>query len=138
MKTNLFFLTLICLLGVTPLAGQNKADDIVGYYYCIDPFTKEASQNYIYKEADGSYSGKVVWVANPNLQHHVNLVFLTGLKFNAKDNEWENGKLIYPGKNGTYKTYMSLSSPTQLRVRGYWGMAMLGKTVYWTKEDKKR
>jgi uncharacterized protein (DUF2147 family) len=138
MKKNSVFFALLCLLGALSLAGQNKADDITGYYYCIDPFTKEASQNQIYKAVDGTYEGKVVWVANPKLQHHVNLVFLTGLKFNSKENEWENGKLIYPGKNGVYKTYMSLLSPTQLKVRGYWGVAMLGKTVYWTKEEKKR
>jgi uncharacterized protein (DUF2147 family) len=138
MNIRIYFLALICLLEWLSLAGQNRADDIVGYYYCTDPFTKEASQNQIYKAVDGTYEGKVVWVANPELRHHVNLVFLTGLKFNAKENEWEDGKLIYPGKNGVYKTYMSLLSPTQLKVRGYWGMAVLGKTVYWTKEKMKR
>ena len=32
-----------------------KADDIIGYYYSVDPFSKEGSQNYIYKAADGTY-----------------------------------------------------------------------------------
>jgi len=128
----------VCLLRVLPLAGQNKADDIIGYYYCVDPFSNEASQNYIYKNPDGSFSGKIVWVANPKFKDYINHVFLTGLKYNAKDNEWAEGTLTYPGKSGTFKTYMSFASSTQLKVRGYWGVAVLGKTMYWTKENSKR
>lgn len=124
-------------LCVTALVAQ-KADDIVGYYYSIDPFSKEGSQNYIYKAADGTYEGLVSWVSNPAKKKFLNYVFLKGLKYNEKEKEWQNGVLTYPGKKGTYKTYMSIEPDGRLKVRGYWGMAMLGKTVYWTKESHKR
>ncbi len=131
---------ILCLLFVAISCTLNaqKADDIVGYYYSIDPFSKEGSQNYIYKAADGTYEGLVSWVSNPEKKKFLNYVFLKGLKYNAKDHEWQGGVLTYPGKKGTYKTYMSIEPDGRLKVRGYWGVAMLGKTVYWTKESKKR
>jgi len=132
------FLFIIGLFFAVSLTAQNNADDIVGYFYSIDPFTKEPSQNYIYKAADGTYEGKVVWVQNPKLKHHLGYVFLTKLTFNPKENEWQNGVMLYPGKNGTYKAYMSITPDGKLKVRGYWGFSMLGKTLYWTREQELR
>jgi len=135
---KVFLFSIIILCGIVKISAQDAAADaVIGYYFCVDPFTGEESQNYIYKAADGTYQGKVVWVKNPKLEHHVGLIFLKNLKYNEEDNEWQNGTLIYPGKKGSYKTYMSLSGNT-LKVRGYWGFALLGKTVYWTKESKQR
>ena len=120
------------------LSAQNSADDIVGYYYTEDPFSKEGSQTYIYKTADGKYEGKVCWVENVEKKHFLGHVFLTNLSFNAKDNEWQNGVIKYPGRNGTYKMYMKFDGENRLKVRGYWGVAMLGKTMYWPKESAQR
>lgn len=74
---------MVCALT---LSAQNSADDIVGYYYTEDPFSKEGSQTYIYKTADGKYEGKVCWVENVEKKHFLGHVFLTNLSFNAKDN----------------------------------------------------
>ena len=115
-----------------------KADDIIGYYYSVDPFSKEGSQNYIYKAANGTYEGMVTWVSNPEKKKFLGYVFLKGLEFNAEKKEWENGTLTYPGKKGTYKTYMSFEKNGTLKVRGYWGVSLLGKTVYWPREKAKR
>ena len=130
-------LFIINLFFAVSLAAQNKADDIVGYYYSIDPFSKEPSQNYIYKTADNTYEGKVVWVQNPELKFREGYVFLKNLTFNQKDNEWQNGVMLYPGKKGTYKAYMSFYDG-KLKVRGYWGISMLGKTLYWVRETEMR
>ena len=115
-----------------------KADDIIGYYYSVDPFSKEGSQNYIYKAANGTYEGMVTWVSNPEKKKFLGYVFLKGLKFNAEKKEWQDGVLTYPGKKGTYKTYMSFEKNGTLKVRGYWGVSLLGKTVYWPREKNRR
>ena len=121
-----------------------KADDIVGFYYTIDPFSDEESQVEIYKEKDGSYSGKVVWIKSEKNRKDEGYFFLWDLKYNEKDQEWQNGKIKYPGKPGTFDTYMKFEGNTstilgnRLKVRGYWKLGFLGKTVYWTKETKKR
>jgi uncharacterized protein (DUF2147 family) len=132
------FLLIICLFCFDFLTAQNLADDIVGYYYSIDPFTKEPSQNYIYKISENVYEGKVVWVSNPKLKSYEGFVFLKNLTFNPQENEWQHGVMYYPGKKGTYKAYMSFSEASKLKVRGYWGISMLGKTIFWTKEQGAR
>ena len=133
---KLFFI--ISLFFAVSLTAQNKADDIVGYFLSTDPFTKELSQNYIYRAADGTFEAKVVWVQNPKLKHHEGLVFMKNLVFNPKKNEWENGKMIYPGKKGNYRADMSITSDNKLKVRGYWGVELFGKTLYWTREKEAR
>lgn len=138
MKKVLFIL-LFALVPAAIFAQKNHPDDICGYYYMVDPFSDEASQVHIFKNKEtGKYDGLVAWVGNAAKKPYLNLVFLKGLKFNAKSNEWEDGVIKYPGKSGTYKMYMRFESPTKLRVRGYWGVSLLGKTMYWTKEKQKR
>lgn len=122
----------------TTLFAQN-ADDVCGYYYCVDPFSKEASQCEIYKAADGTYEGKVVWTKNPKGRDQIGLVFMKGLKYNAKDNEYQGGKIKYPGKPGTYKTYVRLVDGGRiLKMRGYLGVSLFGMTVDWKREDELR
>ncbi|MDR0831019.1 MAG: DUF2147 domain-containing protein [Prevotellaceae bacterium] len=134
-KYIIILLSIFCAINIS---AQENADKIIGYYYSIDPFSGEESQNEIYPAKDGTYEGRVVWVKNKKFQNQVNLVFLKGLKFNEKENEWQNGVLVYPGKSGTFKTYMSFDGKNRLKVRGYWGVSLFGKTIYWTKEEKLR
>ena len=116
-----------------------KADDILGIYFCVDPFSKKQSQAQIYKAADGTYEAKVVWTNDIKGQDQVGLVFMHGLTYNAKDNEYQNGKIKYPGKNGTYKAYIRIvDGGKTLKMRGYLGVSLFGMTVDWKREDKVR
>ena len=130
---NIVFLS--CLIGAT---AQNKADDIIGYYLTVDPFTDAVSQVQIYKTANGSYEGLVSWAKDADCKKYEGLVFLKNLSFNVKENEWEKGVISYPGRSGTYSAYLKFDANGQLKVRGYWGVSLLGKTVYWTRENVKR
>ena len=132
-------LLLIVILGtVNFLFAQNEPDDIVGYYLNEDPFSGTISQVYIYNAGNGVYEGIVIWTQDEERKIYEGLVFMKGLTFNAKDNEWHNATFIYPGKNGKFKAYMRLEKDGRLRVRGYWGISMLGKTLYWPREQKSR
>lgn len=135
---KLVFLLLLATLSSSYSHAQNKADDIIGYYFLVDPFSGEESQAYIYKNASGKYDGKVVWVGNVKKKSFLNYVFLENLVFNPDKQEWENGIIKYAGKSGVYKTYMSFVSKNKIKVRGYWGVSWLGKTLYWTKESSRR
>ena len=135
MKKTLFA-TLLCLFSLTIFA-QNP-DAICGIYHMTDPFSKEGSQVEIYKTNDGSYAGKVVWVENPSKKKFLGLVFLTNLRYNSEKKEYQNGTLKYPGKSGTFSTFMSIVENKNLKVRGYWGVSALGKTMYWYREEKVR
>lgn len=128
---------LFILLAVMSYA--QKADDICGIYHSKDPFSKEGSQCEIYKAANGTYEAKVVWVENPKKKDQLGLVFMTGLTYNAKEKEYQNGKLKYPGKSGTYKTFIRLTDDKKtMKMRGYLGVSLFGMTVDWTRESKLR
>ena len=95
------------MLAVFAATGYaQNADDICGIFHSKDPFSKEGSQCEIYKASDGTYEAKVVWVENPKKKNQLGLVFMKGLTYNAKDKEYQNGKIQYPGKKGTYKAFI--------------------------------
>jgi hypothetical protein len=132
------FLLFSLLLSPFSLFSQNKPDDIVGYYLNEDPFSGAISQIYIYNPGDGTYEGIVIWVNEEKRKIYEGLVFLKGMTFNAKENEWQNASMIYPGKSGKFKAYMRVEKDGRLRVRGFWGISMLGKTFYWEREQTSR
>lgn len=47
------------------------------------------------------------------------------------DDEWSGGTITDPKSGRTYRAKMSLDGPTRLRVRGYVGFSMLGRTQVW-------
>ena len=51
--------------------------------------------------------------------------FMTGFTF--KDGEYVNGKIYDPESGKTYNCKMWLDD-SQLKVRGYWGVSLLGRT----------
>ena len=135
-KNLLLFIFLSSIESV--IFAQNKPDDIVGYYLNTDPFSGALSQVYIYNAGNGTYESIVIWVREEERKKYEGLVFMHGMTFNEKENEWQNGSMIYPGKSGKFKAYMRLEKDGRLRVRGYWGVSMLGKTLFWTPEKESR
>ena len=131
--------TIITLIVFVAASYAQKADDILGIYFCVDPFTKKQSQAEIYKAADGTYEAKVVWTNDIKGQNFVGLKFMWGLTYNAEKNEYQNGKIKYPGKKGTYKSFVRIvDGGKTLKMRGYLGVSLLGMTVEWTRESKVR
>ena len=139
-KKIIFYILLLISVNCIDnhIIAQNKPDDIVGYYLNEDPFSGAISQVYIYNAGNGTFEGIVIWVDQKERKKYEGLVFMTGLIFNVKDNEWQNANFIYPGKNGKFKAFMRIEKDGRLRVRGYWGISMLGKTLYWPRESESR
>lgn len=130
-------------------AQEVKADDILGVWLNED---KDAHVD-IYKDGD-KYFGKVVWLKDPIREETgkpkldrenqdeslrsrpvMGLLLLNNFVFDG-DDEWEDGT-IYDPKNGkTYKCYMEFDEDDnldKLKVRGFIGFSMLGRTTYWTR-----
>jgi uncharacterized protein (DUF2147 family) len=62
----------------------------------------------------------------------VGMQMLDGFSY-AGDNRWEGGT-IYDPKNGkTYKCKITLAEPNQLKVRGFIGISLIGRTETWTR-----
>lgn len=150
LKAILFLMATMLILPFSQIKAQDfNADDIVGTWLNED---KDA-QVEIYKEGN-IYNGKIVWLLNPideetgkpklddknedvSLQSRpvMGLLLLHDFVFDG-DDEWEDGK-IYDPKNGkTYSCYMEFEDEDDmntLKIRGYIGISLIGRTTYWTK-----
>ena len=108
MKITITAVLLVISMAFTATVNaQNKPDKIVGYYLTFDDETgAEKSQVQIYKDPNGKYYGKVVWLKEPldkagkpkvddknpdvKLQKRaiIGLEMLKGFKFDESENEW--------------------------------------------------
>jgi uncharacterized protein (DUF2147 family) len=138
----------LCLLFGFQTFAQ-KADDLVGVWFNEEKDGKVE----VFKKADGTYSGKIVWVKNDfnedgskpkrdrknpeeKLRNRVlsGLVILNGPRWDASDKEWEGGQ-IYDTKSGkTYSCYCKLQPNGTLYFKGFvTGMPFLGRSTVWTR-----
>ena len=136
-------ITLLALLF--PLIGFSQS--IIGKWKTIDDVTGNAKSIIeIYKE-NGKFYGKVAEILTPDEADKVcslcegskkdqriqGMILLTDL---VKDgNEWNDGEILDPNNGKTYSCYITLEKDDKLKVRGYIGFSLLGRTQYWYKVE---
>lgn len=139
------FLALIIVAFCLPLLAQ-KGEDITGNWFNGE----KSSQIQIFKTTAGNYAGKIIWLKEPNdedgkakvdhknpdkkLQSRalMNLVILTGLDYKGKNN-YEGGKIYDPKSGKTYSCKAELADNNTLKLRGYIGVSLVGRTDTWTR-----
>jgi uncharacterized protein (DUF2147 family) len=146
---------IICALLILPIisavAQTEAADKIIGTYYVSDDTSDEDCKVKITKDKSGTYSGRIIWVKNPNFKDgtpkrdiknpdpakrstpgdQIPLVF--HFRYDAKKNQWVDGEIYDPIHGKMYKCKMWFESENVLRVRGYIGVPALGRTMTWKK-----
>ncbi|WP_185781473.1 DUF2147 domain-containing protein [Croceivirga lutea] len=60
------------------------------------------------------------------------LVIIEGLEEDG--DEYNGGTILDPENGKTYKCYVELASDDKLKVRGYLGFALIGRTQYWVRK----
>lgn len=132
---------------VLALVFKLSAQDITkGTWY-----NDEKSAKLQFYETNGKLFGKIIWLKDPNKNgkprtdefnpndklKSAPLLGLVFLKNFEKDGEkaWKDGTIYDPKSGKTYSSNMKLVSPTQLDVRGYIGISLIGKTSKFTKAD---
>ena len=150
-KPILLMLVLILWSGTSVIAQAYQADDIVGTW-----LNEEGTGQVEIFKVGSNYYGKIVWLETPNdsitglprtdkenpdpsekIKPLLGLVNLKGFVFDG-DNEWKEGT-IYDPKNGkTYSCYMKFEdeSKKKLKIRGFIGISLLGRTTWWTPVKK--
>jgi len=120
------------MIAQSPLGIWKNIDDSDGV---------EKSHIEIYEE-DGIVYGKVVKLLpaatitvckkckgdNKNAPL-LNMVILKGLKKNGE--KWSDGLILDPAKGKEYKCFIALEDEKTLKVRGYIGNPLFGRTQYW-------
>src|SRR5215204_1957148 len=143
MKLKMVLLFLMIAFKYTTLA-QAKADDIVRIWLTAG---KEPAKIQVYKSGQ-KYYGKILSLKNPlkngkpkmdennpdkskRNQQIIGLVILADFEFD--DDEWDAGKIYDPESGKTYSCFLTLKDRSTLKVRGYIGVSLLGRTEIWTK-----
>jgi len=147
MKKRIVFLIVIASLISLVVHSQNKADDIIGIWLTGG---KEPAKIQVYRSGEKFY-GKIIWLKNPTengkqrldinnpdnkkqVNPIIGLIMLTGFKFDG-DDEWKGGDIYDPESGKTYTSYIYLKDTNTLRVRGYVGISLFGRTETWTRTD---
>ena len=124
--------------------SQIKADDILGVWLTSG---KEPAKIQIYKSGQ-KYYGRIVSLQNPlnngkpkmdinnpdklkRNQQILGLIILIGFEFDG--DEWNDGKIYDPESGKIYSCYLSIKNESALKVRGYIGVSLFGRTETWTK-----
>lgn len=127
--------------------SQTNAEDIIGVWLTTG---KEPAKIQIFKSEE-TYYGKIIWLQNPMKNNKpkvdennpdkikrneqiIGLTILNGFKFDGEQ-EWEDGNIYDPESGKTYKCYLSLINKSTLKVRGYVGISLFGRTELWTRTN---
>jgi uncharacterized protein (DUF2147 family) len=138
---------LLTMALVAALAAANPAhaeDSPVGYWTTIDDDGKTPSSVIQIYPKGKKLFGKIVQLIRPRekdpkctacegSRKNQRILGMEILRdFERDDDEWSGGHILDP-RNGTeYKCYMQLlEGGKRLKVRGYVGIALLGRTQYW-------
>ena len=135
--------TIIILL----FAFSTNAQTIFGKWNSTNDETGEVdSVVEVYKKKGKAYA-KIIEIKNPDRKNAVctecegenknkrilGLNILTGLEKN--DNEWSGGEILDPRNGKVYKCYIELVKDNKLKLRGYIGVSLFGKTKYWYRAE---
>ena len=146
-------LLLAAVVALGSLVGDAAAaaGSPVGYWKTIDDESGNArSVVQLYKKGDKVF-GRIVQLyrqpgeeADPlcdecepplNKQKVVGLEILSGLE--QDDDEWSDGDILDPNNGKTYSCTIEVQDGgKKLKVRGYLGISLLGRTQYWHRVPK--
>lgn len=137
MKTKLLYLFLF--VGNFAIDAQT----IFGKWKTVDDVTSETKSIVEIYEKNGKAYARIVQVLEKGKENAIcskcpgekknkplkGLEIINGLM--KKGTEWTNARIIDPKTGKEYKCVLSLESENKLRVRGYIGFSLMGRTQYW-------
>ncbi|HBS52745.1 MAG TPA: DUF2147 domain-containing protein [Flavobacterium sp.] len=130
---------LFCITVMTSMQSQS----VIGKWKTIDDTTGEAKSIVEVFSKSGKIYAKVVDILDPATKNNLckqcsgedknkpilGLIIIKGL---SKDgSEYNSGEILDPKNGKLYKCALSLESKDKLKVRGYIGFSLLGRTQYW-------
>lgn len=145
----------LLLLPVTQ-AGAEPADEVLGTW--LMDTGKHRAHIQISRE-DNQYEGRISWLEEPTYPANdrrgmpgeikidrdnpdralrdrplIGLTILEGVTYDG-DGQW-SGTIYAPDQGRTYKAKLHLTEEGVLKVRGYVGITLLGRTMEWTRPDE--
>jgi len=141
MKRSVIYSVIFVFAGIISMQAQS----VIGKWKTIDDETGAAKSIVEIYQNNGKVYGKVVQVLEKGKEDKVceeckgdkknkpikGMVIIDGLSKN--DDEWDGGKILDPKSGKEYKCVIRLENENKLKVRGYVGFSLLGRTQYWTR-----
>ncbi|AYN03395.1 DUF2147 domain-containing protein [Flavobacterium sp. 140616W15] len=125
--------------------GNVQSQSVIGKWKTIDDETGEAKSIVEVYEQSGKIYGKIIRILR---KEHVNdvcslcpganknkpilgMVIINGLKKDG--DEYKGGTILDPTTGKTYKCNITLDGVDKLKLRGFIGISLLGRTQYWSR-----
>ncbi len=121
------------------------SQSVIGKWKTIDDETGVEKSIVEISEKNGKISAKIIEIFD--VQHRnrkcelctgddkdkpiLGFTIIKGLT--KEGNEYNGGKITDPKNGKSYKCYLTLESKDKLKIRGYIGFALIGRTQYWTR-----
>jgi uncharacterized protein (DUF2147 family) len=125
------------------LTTTSFSQTVIGKWKTMDDETGKAKSIVEIYEKSGKIYGRILEILE---EEHRNrkcdlctgadkdkpILGMTIIKGLTKDgNEYNGGKITDPKNGKQYKCYITLEGKDKLKVRGYIGISLLGRTQYW-------
>ena len=122
---------------------NTSAQSVLGKWLTVDPDTKKVESTINIYLKDTKLYAKIIGISNPKdrdklcieckgKNHNKPILGLTIITGLTKDgDEWNGGKILDPKTGKVYKCYITLKDNNTLKLRGYIGFSLLGRTEYW-------
>ncbi|TMM53744.1 DUF2147 domain-containing protein [Maribacter algarum] len=136
----------ISLLVLFFMSGLSYGQGIIGQWETYDDETNQKKALIEIYQTNDSFYAKIVesYVKGTSGicekcegakkdQPIAGLVIIEDLK--EDDDEFNGGTILDPENGKTYKCYLQLLETNKLKVRGYLGFSLLGRTQYWRRKE---
>lgn len=140
----------LLLLLAAPWPAAADPNAIVGRWR-----TEPTDKGFAYVEVtrrDGLYEGRVVWLSEPDFppddpeagrpkadrlnpdpelrgQPILGMLLMNGFRYD--EGVWKGGRIYDPETGKTYKCTIRLGDDGRLKLRGYIGISLIGRTAVW-------
>lgn len=125
------------------MINVSLAQSCLGKWITIDDKTGEEKSIVLVYEEKGLVYGKVIEIFDEVKRNRIcekcsgslknkpvlGMVFMKNLKKDG--NEYNDGIVIDPESGKEYSCYIMLENENTLKVRGYLGFSLMGRTQYW-------
>ena len=136
------------LLVVSLSVSAQSVDPALGVWKTIDEKTNQPSSLIRLEEKNGELNGTVIELiptpGEPLITHCrlckgerkdkpiVGMVIMNGLK-KEKAGYWSGGEILDPEEGDIYKVKIATDDCKTLKVRGYIGISLIGRTQVWVR-----
>ena len=136
---------LIFTVAILFFTSSHFSQSVVGKWKTIDDETGQAKSVVEVYEVNGKIHGKVIEIFDEKRKNDLckecsgtdknkpiqGMVILRGLE--KDDDEYSGGKIIDPKNGKIYKCTIALESKDKLKIHGYIGFSLIGRSQYWVR-----